>query len=182
LQNDNKHFKNNLIKNSMAKITLKGNPINTIGELPKVGEQARNFTLTKSDLSRITLNDFKGQRLILNIFPSLDTGTCAASVRYFNKAAASLRNTKVLCISRDLPFAQARFCGAEGIENVITLSDFATGEFGKNYGLQIIDGPLQSLFSRVVIIIDESGEIIYTEQVPEISNEPNYAKVLEVCD
>jgi len=166
----------------MAKITLKGNTINTIGELPKVGEQAKNFTLVKSDLSRVTLADFKGQRLVLNIFPSLDTGTCAASVRYFNTAAATLKNTKVLCISRDLPFAQARFCGAEGIANVITLSDFATGEFGKNYGLEIIDGPLQSLHSRVVIIIDETGKIIYTEQVPEITSEPNYAKALEICN
>ena len=165
----------------MAKITLKGNAINTIGELPKVGEQAKNFTLVKSDLSRVTLDSFKGQRLVLNIFPSLDTGTCAASVRYFNKAAAELKNTKVLCISRDLPFAQARFCGAEGLENVITLSDFATGEFGKNYGLEIIDGPLQSLLSRVVIIVDESEKIIYTEQVSEIANEPNYAKALEIC-
>jgi len=119
--------------------------------------------------------------LVLNIFPSLDTGTCAASVRYFNKAAANLKNTKVLCISRDLPFAQARFCGAEGIENVITLSDFATGEFGKNYGLEITDGPLQSLHSRVVIIIDENGKIIYTEQVPEIVNEPDYEKALKAC-
>jgi thiol peroxidase len=166
----------------MAKITLKGNTINTIGELPKVGEQAKNFTLVKSDLSRVTLAYFKGQRLVLNIFPSLDTGTCAASVRHFNTAAATLKNTKVLCISRDLPFAQVRFCGAEGIANVITLSDFATGEFGKNYGLEIIDGPLQSLHSRVVIIIDETGKIIYTEQVPEIANEPDYAKALESCN
>jgi len=166
----------------MAKIMLKGNVVNTIGELPKVGEKVKDFTLVKSDLSRVTLADFKGQRLVMNIFPSLDTSTCAASVRYFNKAAAALKNTKVLCISRDLPFAQARFCGAEGIENVITLSDFATGEFGKNYGLEIIDGPLQSLHSRVVIVVSEKGEVIYAEQVPEITDEPNYAKALEVCD
>ncbi|HPS45749.1 MAG TPA: thiol peroxidase [Bacteroidales bacterium] len=165
----------------MATITLKGNPIHTIGELPKIGETAKNFTLVKADLSKAMLSDFKGQQLVLNIFPSLDTGTCAASVRYFNKAAANLKNTKVLCISRDLPFAQARFCGAEGIENVITLSDFATGEFGKNYGLEITDGPLQSLHSRVVIIIDENGKIIYTEQVPEIVNEPDYEKALKAC-
>jgi thioredoxin-dependent peroxiredoxin len=165
----------------MAKITLKGNPVNTIGELPRIGEQLKNFSLVRSDLSKATLDDFKGQQLILNIFPSLDTGTCAASVRYFNKAAAGLKNTRVLCISRDLPFAQKRFCGAEGIENVITLSDFATGEFGRNYGLLITDGPLQSLLSRVVIIADESGKIIYTEQVPEISQEPDYAKALEAC-
>ncbi|HNW99236.1 MAG TPA: thiol peroxidase [Bacteroidales bacterium] len=165
----------------MATITLKGNSINTIGELPKVGETAKNFTLVKKDLSRATLDEFKGQRLVLNIFPSLDTGTCAASVRQFNKIAASLQNTKVLCISRDLPFAQARFCGAEGLDNVITLSDFETGEFGKTYGLQIIDGPLKGLHSRVVIIIDESGKIIYTQQVPEIVDEPNYEKALAAC-
>jgi thiol peroxidase len=163
----------------MAKITLKGNPINTIGELPKVGEMAKNFTLVKSDLSKASLSDFKGSRIVLNIFPSLDTSTCAASVRYFNKAAGELKNTKVLCISRDLPFAQSRFCGAEGLANVITLSDFATGEFGKNYGLEIIDGPLQNLHSRVVIILNEEGKIIYTEQVPEIANEPDYAKALK---
>jgi thioredoxin-dependent peroxiredoxin len=163
----------------MAKITLKGNPINTIGELPKVGEMAKNFTLVKSDLSKASLSDFKGSRIVLNIFPSLDTSTCAASVRYFNKAAGELKNTKVLCISRDLPFAQSRFCGAEGLANVITLSDFATGEFGKNYGLEIIDGPLQNLHSRVVIILNEEGKIIYTEQIPEIANEPDYAKALK---
>jgi thioredoxin-dependent peroxiredoxin len=163
----------------MAKITLKGNPINTIGELPKVGEMAKNFTLVKSDLSKASLSDFKGSRIVLNIFPSLDTSTCAASVRYFNKAAGELKNTKVLCISRDLPFAQSRFCGAEGLANVITLSDFATGEFGKNYGLEIIDGPLQNLHSRVVIILNEEGKVIYTEQVPEIANEPDYTKALK---
>lgn len=162
----------------MANITLKGNPITTIGELPKVGEQVKTFTLIKSDLSRVTLRDFLGSRVIMNIFPSLDTGTCAASVRYFNKAAGELKNTKVLCISRDLPFAQARFCGAEGLQNVITLSDFATGEFGQHYGLEIIDGPLQNLHSRAIIIINEEGKVIYTEQVPEIVDEPNYSKAL----
>lgn len=165
----------------MAKITLKGNAINTIGELPKVGEIAKDFILVKSDLSRVTMADFKGQRLVLNIFPSLDTGTCAASVRHFNKAAGELHKTKVLCISRDLPFAQARFCGAEGLQNVITLSDFETGQFGKDYGLEIIDGPLQGLHSRVVIVVDENGKIIYTQQVPEIADEPDYASALAVC-
>jgi len=163
----------------MAKITLKGNPINTIGELPKVGEKAKNFTLIKSDLSKATLADYIGSKVVMNIFPSLDTGTCAASVRYFNKAADELKNTRVLCISRDLPFAQARFCGAEGLKNVITLSDFATGEFGKTYGLEIKDGPLQSLHSRAVIILDKDGKIIYTEQVPEIGDEPDYAEALK---
>lgn len=164
----------------MATITLKGNSIHTIGELPQTGEKAKDFILVKSDLSRVSLNDFKGNKLVLNIFPSLDTGTCAASVRQFNKIAGEVSNTKVLCISRDLPFAQARFCGAEGLTNVITLSDFATGAFGKDYGLEIIDGPLQSLHSRVVIILDENNKVIYTQQVPEIVDEPDYAKALAV--
>lgn len=162
----------------MAQITLKGNAIHTVGELPKKGEKAKDFTLVKEDLSRVNLADFKGSKLVLNIFPSLDTSTCAASVRYFNKAAAELENTKVLCISRDLPFAQARFCGAEGIENVVTLSDYVTGDFGKNYGLEIADGPLQGLHSRVVIVLDEEGNVVYTQQVPEIVDEPNYEEAL----
>ena len=131
-----------------------------------------------SGLSRVTLADFKGSKLVLNIFPSLDTGTCAASVRQFNKLASGLGGTKVLCISRDLPFAQSRFCGAEGIENVITLSDFVTGGFGKDYGLEITHGPLQGLHSRVVIILDEEGKVIYTQQVPEIADEPDYDEAL----
>jgi thiol peroxidase len=163
----------------MAKITLKGNEINTIGELPKVGEEARDFSLVKGDLSQVSLSDFKGSKLVLNIFPSLDTGTCAASVRNFNKLAAGLENTKVLCISRDLPFAQNRFCGAEGIKNVVTLSDFATGGFGKNYGLEIVDGPLQGLHSRAVVVLDEQGKVVYNQQVPEIVDEPDYNKALE---
>lgn len=163
----------------MAKITLKGNPINTIGELPNTGEKIKNFTLVKSDLSQVTLKDFAGHKLVLNIFPSLDTGICAASVRRFNKVAGELQNTKVLCISRDLPFAQSRFCGAEGLTNVITLSDFNTGEFGKNYGLEIADGPLKGLHSRAVIIVNEEGKVIYTEQVPEIAQEPDYEKALK---
>lgn len=158
----------------MAKITLKGNVINTLGELPKVGELAPDFELVKSDLSRVTLKDFSGKRLVLNIFPSIDTGICAASVREFNKQASSLANTSVLCISRDLPFAQARFCGAEGLQNVISLSDFATGNFGKNYKLEIQEGGLANLHSRAVIVIDELGKVIYNEQVPEIVQEPNY--------
>ncbi len=163
----------------MAKIALKGNPVQTIGELPKVGEKAKDFVLIKDDLSRVSLSDFKGEKLILNIFPSIDTGTCAQSVREFNKKAASLNQTKVLCISRDLPFAQKRFCGAEGIENVVNLSDFATGDFGKDYGLEIIDGPLANLHSRVVIVIDENGIITYTQQVADIVDEPNYETALE---
>lgn len=162
----------------MATITLKGNPFHTIGELPQTGSQAPNFELVKTDLSRVSLADFKGTRLILNIFPSIDTPTCATSVRTFNKKASSLNNTKVLCISRDLPFAQARFCGAESIENVFTLSDFETGEFGRNYGLNLADGPLKGLHSRAVVVINEDGKVIYTEQVSEIADEPDYEKAL----
>ncbi|WP_196894303.1 thiol peroxidase [Aureivirga marina] len=163
----------------MATITLKGNQIHTNGELPKVGEKAPNFELIKTDLSKVTLEDYKGTKIVLNIFPSIDTGTCAASVREFNKKASELENTKVVCVSRDLPFAQARFCGAEGIENVETASDFATGSFGKDYGLEIIDGPLANLHSRAVVVIDEEGNVIYTEQVSEIVDEPNYENALK---
>jgi thioredoxin-dependent peroxiredoxin len=162
----------------MAKITLQGNPINTIGELPAVGSSLKDFELIKTDLSKASLKDFAGSKLVLNIFPSLDTGTCAASVRKFNQEAANLENTKVLCISRDLPFAQGRFCGAEGIENAITLSDFNTGKFGKDYGLEIADGPLAGVHSRSVIVADENGKILYTEQVPETVDEPNYSAAL----
>ena len=130
------------------------------------------------DLSKKTLADFIGSKLILNIFPSIDTGTCATSVRSFNKAASSLKNTKVLCISRDLPFAQGRFCGAEGIENVVMLSDFDSGDFGKSYGLNIIDGPLQGLNSRSIVVVDENGIVIYTEQIPNTPDEPNYEAAL----
>lgn len=162
----------------MAKITLKGNEINTIGELPSVGSMAKDFKLVAEDLSTKTLEDFRGSKLILNIFPSIDTGTCAASVRNFNKLAANLNNTKVLCVSRDLPFAQKRFCGAEGIENVVMLSDFKTGQFGKDYGLEILDGGLAGLNSRSIVIVDENGKITYTEQVAETTEEPNYEKAL----
>ena len=158
----------------MASITLGGNPINTSGTLPNIGTNAPDFKLVKTDLSLASLADFKGSRLVLNIFPSIDTGTCATSVRTFNAKASSLENTKVLCISRDLPFAQKRFCGAEGLENVINLSDFNTGSFGKDYGLEITDSVLAGLHSRVVIVLDENGTILHTEQVSEIANEPNY--------
>ena len=164
----------------MAKITLKGNPFKTEGSLPKVGKKAPKFSLIKSDLSKVKLKDFKGSKLILNIFPSIDTGTCAASVRKFNEKASTKENTKVLCISRDLPFAQKRFCGAEGLENVINLSDFKDGSFGKNFGLEITDGPLAGLHSRVVIVLDEKGTILHTEQVGEIADEPNYEAALAV--
>jgi thiol peroxidase len=158
----------------MAQITLGGNPIHTVGNLPQVGEMAHDFTLIQTDLSKANLAHFAGSRLVLNIFPSIDTGTCATSVREFNAKAAGLSNTKVLCISRDLPFAQKRFCGAEGIENVINLSDFVNGQFGQDYGLTMVDSVLAGLHSRVVIVIDENGKIMYTEQVGEIADEPNY--------
>lgn len=163
----------------MAEITLKGNAINTIGNLPKVGEKAPDFTLTALDLSQKSLSDFAGKKIILNIFPSIDTGTCATSVREFNKKASRLENTVVLCVSRDLPFAQGRFCGAEGIENIVMLSDFATGKFGQDYQLEIANGPLAHLHSRVIVIIDEKENVTYTEQVSEIVEEPNYEAALK---
>ncbi|HCY96731.1 thiol peroxidase [uncultured Polaribacter sp.] len=164
----------------MANITLKGNAIHTIGSLPEIGTKAANFTLKTVSLETKSLTDFLGKKIILNIFPSIDTGTCAASVREFNKRAAQLENTVVLCVSKDLPFAQARFCGAEGIANVEMLSDFTTGNFGKTYELDITDGPLAYLHSRAVIIIDEKGTIAYAEQVSEIADEPNYEAALKV--
>ena len=162
----------------MATVTLKGNPFQTIGELPTTGSKAPEFSLTASDLSTKTLEDFKGTKLVLNIFPSIDTGTCAASVRQFNKEAGNLENTKVLCISRDLPFALGRFCGAEGLENVVTLSDYKYGDFGKNYGLIFTNGPLDALLSRSIIVLDENGNVVYTEQVSETTEEPNYKNAL----
>ena len=164
----------------MASITLGGNPIHTNGELPKVGSKATDFNLVKTDLGTATLADFAGSRVVLNIFPSIDTGTCATSVRKFNENASTLENTKVLCISRDLPFAQKRFCGAEGLENVINLSDFQTGAFGKTNGLEITEGPLAGLHSRAIIVLDENGTVTHTEQVGEIANEPNYEAALAV--
>jgi thiol peroxidase len=164
----------------MASITLGGNPIHTSGELPKVGTKLANFNLIQTDLSVASLSSFAGKNLILNIFPSVDTGTCAASVRKFNETAGNLDNTAVLCISRDLPFAQKRFCGAEGLENVINLSDFQSGEFGKTNGLEIVDGPLAGLHSRVLIVTDATGTILHTEQVNEIADEPNYEAALAV--
>lgn len=163
----------------MANITLKGNAINTIGNLPEVGSKAPDFSLKTVDLNTKKLSDFEGKKVVLNIFPSIDTGTCAMSVREFNKKASELENTVVLCISKDLPFAQARFCGAEGIENVEMLSDFATGSFGEDYQLEIKDGPLAHLHSRAVVVLDENANVVYTEQVPEIVDEPNYEAALK---
>lgn len=163
----------------MTHITLQGSPFQTIGSLPQIGEKAPNFKLIAEDLSQKILADFAGKKIILNIFPSVDTGTCATSVRTFNEKASLLNNTVVLCVSRDLPFAQSRFCGAEGIENVMMLSDFTTGDFGKDYELTIANGPLAHLHSRAIIVIDEKGIIHYTEQVTEIANEPNYEAALK---
>jgi len=162
----------------MATIKLKGNEIHTCGTLPAVGSSAKDFQMVTTNLSNQTLADFTGKSIILNIFPSVDTGTCATSVRTFNKTAAGLENTTVICISRDLPFAQARFCGAEGIENVVMLSDFRTGQFGKDYGLEIMDGPLAGLHSRCIVVINTEGNIVYTQQVEETTEEPNYEQAL----
>ncbi len=162
----------------MANISLKGSPVHTKGDLPSVGSKAPDFKLTNNELSEKTLNDYKGKKIVLNIFPSVDTGTCAASVRKFNKEAANLENTKVLCISRDLPFAQNRFCAAEGLENVETLSEFRDDNFSDAYQVKITDGPLAGLMSRAVVVVNEDGNVIYTEQVPEIVNEPDYEKAL----
>ncbi|MEX0361942.1 thiol peroxidase [Flagellimonas sp.] len=163
----------------MASITLGGNPANTVGNLPEVNSQAPAFTLTKSDMSTKTLSDYQGSKVVLNIFPSVDTGTCAQSVRQFNEEAAELSGVKVLCISKDLPFAQNRFCGAEGIENVEMLSDYKTGSFGRDYGLAFADSSFESLLSRCVVVLNEEGKVIYTEQVQETADEPNYKAALE---
>jgi len=158
----------------MAEITLGGNATKTIGQLPEVGTMAPNFTLTKNDMSPVSLEEYKGKRVVLNIFPSVDTGVCAQSVRTFNEKVANTDNTEVLCISRDLPFAQARFCAAEGIENVHTLSDFNTGSFGQDYGVTIEDGAFAGLHSRAIVVLDEAGKVVYTEQVAEVGQEPQY--------
>jgi len=162
----------------MAKITFKGNSINTSGTLPKVGAHAPDFNLTKSDLSSATLAEFKGKKLVLNIFPSIDTPVCAASVRRFNEEASKLENAVVLCISRDLPFAQNRFCAAEGLKSVITASEYKDSKFSNAYGVRITDGPLAGLLSRAIVVVDPAGKVVYTEQVPEIAQEPDYAKAL----
>lgn len=162
----------------MATITLHGNEIHTLGTLPAPGKAAPAFTLTNSDLGETRLSDFAGKKAVLNIFPSIDTGVCAESTRRFNAAASKLKNTVVLCISADLPFALSRFCGAEGLDNVKTLSSFRNPEFATSYGLGISDGPLKGLLSRAVIVLDESGKVVYNEQVPEIAQEPNYDAAL----
>ncbi|MBO3116499.1 thiol peroxidase [Winogradskyella sp. DF17] len=163
----------------MANITLGGTPVETVGTLPKTGSKAPDFKLTAIDLSTKTMADFAGHNLVLNIFPSVNTGVCATSVRTFNERASSIDNTKVLCISRDLPFAQDQFCAAEGLDNVVMLSDFKTGAFGDNYGVTFKTGGFEGLHSRCIVVVNAVGDVIYTEQVGETGDEPNYEAALE---
>ncbi len=158
----------------MAQTALRGNPVNTSGDLPAVGAAAPAFTLTKGDLGALSSADLAGQRVVLNIFPSVDTPTCATSVRTFNERAAGLDNTTVVCVSADLPFAQSRFCGAEGIENVTTGSTFKNPEFLSDYGVGMVDGPLEGLCARAVVVMDGNGNVVHTQLVPEIADEPDY--------
>lgn len=164
----------------MAHVTFKGSEVKLTGCVPAVGDAAPAFTLTGADLADVSLSDFKGKRVVLSVFPSIDTPVCAASVRHFNVDASTMKNAVVLCISADLPFAQARFCGAEGLKNVKTLSTFRSPEFGSAYGIQIAAGPLRGLLSRAVVIVDEQGRIAYVEVVSEVTNEPNYAAALNL--
>ncbi|MBV7441329.1 thiol peroxidase [Weeksellaceae bacterium TAE3-ERU29] len=161
----------------MSEITFKGNTINTCGELPKTNTSLKDFNLVTKDLKERKLEDYKGKKLVLNIFPSVDTGVCATSVREFNKNVANKENTVVLCVSKDLPFAQNRFCAAEGIENVEMLSAFRSS-FGEDFGVTMTDGPLKGLLSRAVIVVNENGEVVYTEQVREVTEEPDYKVAL----
>lgn len=164
----------------MATVTLRGNTSNTMGNLPRTGTAAPDFKLTRPDLTTVSLADYEGNQLVLNIFPSIDTGTCARSVRQFNETVASLgNNTRILCISKDLPFAQSRFCAAEGIEQVDMLSDYRDGNFGRSYGVELTDGAFVTLLSRAVVVIDPDGKVTYTELVPNISHEPNYQAAIE---
>ena len=164
----------------MAQVTLRGNPVQVEGELPTVGTQAPDFTLTAGDLSDATLATFAGKRKVLNIFQSVDTPTCATSVRKFNAQANEVTNTVVLCISSDLPFAQKRFCGTEGLDNVLSLSDFRNADFAVDYGVSIADGPLRALTARAVVVLDENNNVLHSELVPEIGQEPNYEAALAV--
>ena len=159
--------------------SLKGNAVNTRGELPAKGKAAPSFKLVKTDLSETGPADFKGKKLLLNIFPSLDTGVCATSVRKFNEKAAGMKNTVVLAISKDLPFAMGRFCTTEGINNLVSLSGFRDTDFGKAYGVDMVDGPLAGLYARSVVVIDEHGKVVYYELVPEITQEPDYEKAIK---
>lgn len=161
----------------MANITLKGNAITTVGELPEVGSTIKDFELVNDKLEVKKLSDYDGKRKLINIFPSIDTGVCAAAARKFNEEAGNLSNTVVINVSKDLPFALGRFCAAEGLGHVETLSDFR-GTFGEHYGVGIADGPMKGLLSRAVIVTDENNKVLYTEQIPEITQEPNYDKAL----
>jgi thioredoxin-dependent peroxiredoxin len=163
----------------MASVTFQGNAVTTVGELPEVGQPAPGFTLVKADLGEVTLEELSGKRVILNIFPSIDTDTCATSVRKFNEEASKLENTQVICVSADLPFAAGRFSGAEGIENVITGSTFRSS-FGEDYGVTFSSAPLTGLLSRSVVVIDADGSVLYTEQVAETTEEPNYEAAIAV--
>ncbi len=162
----------------MAQITLKGNPINTCGDLPAVGSKAPDFSLTKSDLSDVSLKDFAGKKKILNIVPSLDTPVCQTSMRQFNEKAASAGDNAIITISRDLPFAQKRFCETEGIDKVIAAAELRNRDFGSAYGVEITDGPLAGVLARAIVVIDESDNVTYCELVPEIAQEPNYDAAL----
>ena len=162
----------------MATIKLGGNPVHTVGELPKKGDKAPDFKLTRGDLKDVSLADYAGKKKILNILPSLDTGVCATSTRRFNQEAAKLGNTVILTISSDLPFAQKRFCEAEGIKEVVPLSELRTRDFGEAYGVRIVDGPMAGLMSRAVLVLDENDIVVHAEQVPEIAQEPDYASAL----
>ena len=158
----------------MAHTLLGPNSVNTNSDLPAIGSTAPDFTLVTADLKNVVLGDYAGKNVILNIFPSIDTNVCATSVREFNKRAASLDNTVVLCVSKDLPFAIKRFCGAEGIDKVITVSDFRNKGFSKNYGVELVDGAFEGLDARAIVVIDKVGKVKYTELVPQIGQEPNY--------
>ncbi|GAA3973018.1 thiol peroxidase [Allohahella marinimesophila] len=162
----------------MAQPTLKGSTVTTYGDLPAKGDDAPDFTAVKADMSEISLADYKGSKVVLNIFPSVDTPTCATSVRKFNEKAAQQAGTKVICISADLPFAIGRFCGAEGISNVVVASIFRNGNFGRDYGVLMTDGPLKGILSRAIVVIDEEGRVLHSEQVAEIANEPDYEAAL----
>ena len=162
----------------MAKITFKGNPVNTSGNLPAKGTKAPGFSLVKSDLESLSLSELKGKKVLLNIFPSLDTSVCANTVRKFNQMASGIKNVVVLGISKDLPFAHKRFCSTEGINNLITLSGFRDTEFGRAYGIDYADGPMVGLYARAIVVIDESGTVIYTQLVPEHTQEPDYDAAL----
>ena len=164
----------------MAQIFFQEIPVNTYGELPAVGTKAPGFTLVGGDLKEITLDQFTGKRVVLNIFPSIDTGVCAASVRRFNKDANEMPNTVVLCVSEDLPFAAARFCAAEGLNNVIPASAFRSPKFAEDYGVMMVDGPLKGLLARAVVVINEKGDVIYRQLVEQITDEPDYKAALEV--